>query len=123
MSVCICGHDHNEDAKGVMSEGRGHGRSMGRAAFAAAGGFFVLNSFLLEWFFPEQTFASQISAVIGAIVLAMPIFIAAVRDLCVGRVYMNELVALAILAAFAGGEFREAGIISFFRPGISPVPQ
>ncbi|MBQ7403597.1 MAG: cadmium-translocating P-type ATPase [Lentisphaeria bacterium] len=114
MSVCICGHDHNEDAKGVMSEGRGHGRSMGRAAFAAAGGFFVLNSFLLEWFFPEQTFASQISAVIGAIVLAMPIFIAAVRDLCVGRVYMNELVALAILAAFAGGEFREAGIISFF---------
>ena len=27
---------------------------------------------------------------------------------------MNELVALAILAAFAGQEFREAGIISFF---------
>ncbi|MBQ9770853.1 MAG: cadmium-translocating P-type ATPase [Lentisphaeria bacterium] len=115
MSVCICGHDHTEDAKnGMMSEGRGHGRSMGRATFAAAGGFLVLNSFLLEWFFPEQPFASEVSAVIGAIVLALPIFIAAVRDLCVGRVYMNELVALAILAAFAGQEFREAGIISFF---------
>ena len=116
MSVCICGHDHTEDARNgeLMSEGRGHSRSMGRATFAAAGGFLVLNSFLLEWFFPEQTFASQTSAVIGAVVLALPIFIAAVRDLCVGRVYMNELVALAILAAFAGGEFREAGIISFF---------
>ena len=116
MSVCICGHDHTEDAKkgDLMSEGRGHGRSMGRAAFAAVGGFLVLNSFLLEWFFPEQPFASEVSAVIGAIVLALPIFIAAVRDLCVGRVYMNELVALAILAAFAGQEFREAGIISFF---------
>ena len=116
MSVCICGHDHTQEAKNgeLMSEGRGHGRSMGRAAFAAAGGFLVLNSFLLEWFFPDQSFASQASAVIGAIVLSLPIFIAAVRDLCVGRVYMNELVALAILAAFAGGEFREAGIISFF---------
>lgn len=116
MSVCICGHDHSEDAKNgeMMSEGRGHGRSMGRATFAAAGGFLILNSFLLEWFFPEQPFASEVSAVIGAIVLALPIFIAAVRDLCVGRVYMNELVALAILAAFAGQEFREAGIISFF---------
>ena len=91
MSVCICGHDHTEDARNgeLMSEGRGHSRSMGRATFAAAGGFLVLNSFLLEWFFPEQTFASQTSAVIGAVVLALPIFIAAVRDLCVGRVYMN----------------------------------
>ena len=116
MSVCICGHDHTEEYKAgqPLSEGQGHGRSMGRAAFAAAGGFLVLNSFLLEWFFPEQGCASQTSAVIGAVVLALPIFIAAVRDLCVGRVYMNELVALAILAAFAGGEFREAGIISFF---------
>lgn len=116
MSVCICGHDHTEEAGNgqPMSEGRGHSRSMGRATFAAAGGFLVLNSFLLEWFFPEQSFASQTSAVIGAVVLSLPIFIAAVRDLCVGRVYMNELVALAILAAFAGGEFREAGIISFF---------
>lgn len=116
MSVCICGHDHTEEYRSgqPLSEGQGHGRSMGRAAFAAAGGFLILNSFLLEWFFPEQNFASQTSAVIGAVVLALPIFIAAVRDLCVGRVYMNELVALAILAAFAGGEFREAGIISFF---------
>ena len=40
MSVCVCGHDHTQDAKGdLMSEGRGHSRSMGRATFAAAGGF------------------------------------------------------------------------------------
>ncbi len=122
--MSCCGHDHEHEhthADGKvcicgapLTEGQGHGRSMGKAAFAVTGGFLVLNSFLIEWFFPLQTIASQASAVLGAIVLALPIVWAAIKDLCVGRVYMNELVALAILAAFAGGEFREAGIISFF---------
>ncbi|MFA7230346.1 MAG: cation-translocating P-type ATPase, partial [Victivallaceae bacterium] len=31
-----------------------------------------------------------------------------------GKVYMNELVALAILAALAGGDFQTAGIVAFF---------
>ncbi len=126
---CGCGHDHNEHKHdhehehrpgkvcptcGNMSEGVGHGRSMGKAAFAAAGGVFILNSYLLYWLFPLQQFASELSAVVGAVILALPIVIAAIKDLCQGRVYMNELVALAILAAFTGGDFRTAGIIAFF---------
>ena len=119
---CCCGHDHDhhhEDASicvcgQPMGEGVGHSRSMGRAGFAVAGGFLILNSFLLEWLFPAQEFASELSAVLGAIVLALPIVWAAIKDLCAGRVYMNELVAMALLAAFAGGVFREAGIIAFF---------
>ena len=127
---CCCGHhhdehdhhhdhDHGEDAMicacgQPLTEGSGHGRSMGRASFAAAGGFLILNSFLLEWLFPAQAFASEASAVAGAIVLALPIIWAAIKDLREGRVYMNELVAMALLAAFAGGVFREAGIIAFF---------
>ena len=105
-SICVCGQP--------MGEGVGHSRSMGRAGFAVAGGFLILNSFLLEWLFPDQEFASELSAVLGAIVLALPIVWVAIKDLCAGRVYMNELVAMALLASFAGGVFREAGIIAFF---------
>ena len=123
---CGCGHDHehehehDHDSKyvcptcGNMSDGVGHGRSMGKAAFAAVGGMFILNSYLLYWFFPFQIFASELSAVVGAVILALPIVVAAIKDLLQGRVYMNELVALAILAAFTGGDFRTAGIIAFF---------
>ena len=69
---CCCGHDydhHHEDASicvcgQPMGEGVGHSRSMGRAGFAVAGGFLILNSFLLEWLFPAQEFASELSAVL-----------------------------------------------------------
>ena len=50
---CCCGHDHehehhHEDAAlcvcgQPMTEGVGHGRSMGRTSFAVAGGFLILN--------------------------------------------------------------------------------
>ena len=76
---CCCGHDHehehhHEDAAlcvcgQPMTEGVGHGRSMGRTSFAVAGGFLILNSFILEWIFPRQEFASEISAMLGAVIL------------------------------------------------------
>ena len=87
---------------------------MGRASFAFVGGFLIVNSYLLAWLFPNEVFASQLSAALGAITLALPIVVTAIRDLIEGRVYMNELVALAILAAFASGDFRTAGIVAFF---------
>ena len=87
---------------------------MGRASFAFVGGFLIVNSFLLAWLFPEENFASKLSAALGAVTLALPIVVTAIRDLIEGRVYMNELVALAILAAFASGDFRTAGIVAFF---------
>ena len=87
---------------------------MGRASFAFVGGFLIVNSYLLSLIFPDETFASELSAALGAITLALPIVVTAIRDLIEGRVYMNELVALAILAAFASGDFRTAGIVAFF---------
>ena len=123
-----CGHDHDHaqkpkhnHAKGVtcpvcgnISEGTGHERSMGRLSSALVGGFFVANSFLLQWLFPAQAFAANLSAIVGGVILAMPIIFTAIKDLWRGKVYMNELVALAILSAFAGGDFQTAGIIAFF---------
>lgn len=127
-----CGHDHGRGHVHVhddgdphaatrciscgapIGEGVGHGRSMGRPLFAFVGGFLIVNSFLLELIFPDFTFAARLSAALGAIALALPIVATAIRDLIEGRVYMNELVALAILAAFTSGNFQTAGIIAFF---------
>ena len=118
---CCCGHDHDPDETtrciscgAPIGEGVGHSRSMGRASFAFVGGFLIVNSYLLSWLFPDETFAANLSAAIGAVTLALPIVVTAIRDLIEGRVYMNELVALAILAAFASGDFRTAGIVAFF---------
>ncbi len=99
---------------GNVSEGTGHDRSMGRLSLALIGGLFIVNSFILAWLLPEQRFSAMFSAIIGAFVLACPIIFTAIKDLLRGKVYMNELVALAILAAMAGGDFQTAGIISFF---------
>ena len=107
--TCICGHNHAEEAGGV-----GHDRAMGRICFAIVGGLLTLNSFVLNYLLPEQQFASQMNALFGAFVLAFPIITTAVKDLIRGKVYMNELVALAILAALAAGDFQTAGIIAFF---------
>ncbi len=96
-------------------------RSLTLVAFAVIGGMLTANSFILSYFLPVQTFAATFSALFGAFVLAMPIIYTAVKDLISGKVYMNELVALAILAALAGGNyetagghFQNAGVIAFF---------
>jgi Cd2+/Zn2+-exporting ATPase len=113
------GHKHKH-APGITcptcgdADGHHHDRSMGRLSFAAIGGFFVINSYLLAWFFPALQFSSSLSAVCGAFILAYPIIMTAAKDLMRGKVYMNELVALAILAALAGKDFQTAGIIAFF---------
>lgn len=119
--ACSCGHDHNHEEPtrciscgAPMGEGVGHGRSMGRIGFAVVGGFLIINHYLLNWLMPELGFAASLSAFLGAVILALPIIITAVKDLCEGRVYMNELVALAILAAFTSAEFSTAGLIAFF---------
>ena len=108
-STCICGHDHKAESGGV-----GHDRSMGRVCFALCGGILTANSFILEYFFPSQSFAASMSALFGAFILAFPIVITAIKDLVRGKVYMNELVALAILAALVNANFQTAGIIAFF---------
>ncbi len=115
-----CGHDHEESKGGYCpcghdaEGGTGHDRTMGRLSFAILGGLLTANSFLLEWALPGQEFAAKMSALLGAFILALPIILTAIKDLIKGKVYMNELVALAILAALANGDFQTAGIIAFF---------
>jgi len=106
-SCQFCSHTHSSD-------GVAHSRSLGKFGQAMIGGIFVANSYLLSWFQPDQLLASDISAAIGSLILALPIFIEAVKDLTQGKIQMNELVAIAVLASFAGGDFKSAGLICFF---------
>ncbi|MEA2013603.1 MAG: cation-translocating P-type ATPase [Verrucomicrobiota bacterium] len=100
---CACGNHHNEDKNDTQKQ----------LTRCFIGGIFVLNSFIAS-FFSGTEYISIFSAIIGALYLSFPIMIAAVKDIIKGEVYMNELVTLAILAAFAQQSYQTAGIIAFF---------
>ena len=83
------------------------------------GVIFIANSFLVEWAFEKGSMVAGLSAMVGAIILGWPIVATAVKDLKHGILSINELVAIAVLAAFASGEsqiggYQTAGIIAFF---------
>ena len=57
---------------------------------------------------------ADILALVGALMLGTPLVWHALKCLAHGHMHMDELVALAVLAAIALGEYQEAGIIAFF---------
>jgi Cd2+/Zn2+-exporting ATPase len=75
---------------------------------------FVINAFIVDWFLDSGTSVASVSALIGAVILGYPIVVTAVKDLRVGRLSINELVAIAVLAAFASGDYKTAGVVAFF---------
>jgi len=102
---CGCGHDHEHSTVHLWQ--------------AILGAVFVLNAFVVDWFFDEGRTIGSVSGCLGAIILGYPIVVTAVKDLRKGRLTINELVAIAVLAAFASaafgvGDYKTAGIIAFF---------
>lgn len=91
---------------------------MGRLGAALFGGILVLDSYLAGLLFSARIdqFTMDLFALVGAVILSIPIFWEAGRDLFRGVVGMNELVALALLGAFASGpsNYRTAGAVAFF---------
>ena len=53
-------------------------------------------------------------AIAAALLLGVPLVWQALKDLWYGHMHMNELAALAVVAAFANGEYIEAGAVAFF---------
>lgn len=94
------------------------------------GGMLVIASFIVDLpFVSERIFQldlastldgtsaspySQILALLGTILLGGPLVAHSVQCLLHGHMHMDELVALAVVAAVALGEYQEAGIVSFF---------
>ncbi len=100
-----CGHDHG---------GLQHSHTNMKLWQTLVGLILVLNSFLVEWLSPGMATVGDLSALAGTIVLAYPILLVAFKDLRLGRLSINELVALGVLACAAKGDFRTAGIVAFF---------
>ena len=74
----------------------------------------MLNAFIVDWLFQQGQTVASVSAIIGAIILGYPIVVTAVKDIAKGVLSINELVAIAVLAAFASGDYKTAGIVAFF---------
>jgi Cd2+/Zn2+-exporting ATPase len=78
------------------------------------GSAFVLNAYLGDLWYADNPLVLDVSAAVGALILAAPIFWSALKDLVRGEMHMDELVALAVLAAMSQGDFRTAGVVAFF---------
>ncbi|MGA3163663.1 MAG: cation-translocating P-type ATPase [Verrucomicrobiota bacterium] len=97
---CGCGHDHEHSPVHLWQ--------------AVAGVVFVLNAFIVDWLFVRGNTMASASAFLGSIILIYPIVVTAIKDLRIGRVSINELVAIAVLAAFSSSNYKTAGVVAFF---------
>src|ERR1700722_14217535 len=97
---CGCGHDHSHSVVHLWQ--------------LVLGVVFVFNSYIVDWLFEAGTTLASASAFIGAIILGYPIVLTAIKDLRIGRLSINELVAIAVLAAFASEDYKTAGVVAFF---------
>ena len=76
------------------------------------GGTLVICGLIARFIYDSPAHSSLLGA-LAAILLGTPLVFYAVRDLIHGHNHMNELVALAVLAAMAVGYYLEAGFIAF----------
>src|SRR5215831_11711764 len=106
-------HAHDESCSACGPE-HDHEHAPVRLWQTLLGVVFVVNAFIVDWLFAQGTAVASASAFIGAIVLGYPIVRTAVRDLLAGVLSINELVAIAVLAAFASGDYKTAGVVAFF---------
>ena len=97
---CGCGHDHSHSNVGLR--------------WMLLGLVLVINAFVVDWLFDQGHTIASVSAFFGSIVLGTPIILTAIKDLRRGHLSINELVAIAVLAAFASEDYKTAGIVAFF---------
>ncbi|MBN1975006.1 MAG: cation-translocating P-type ATPase [Sedimentisphaerales bacterium] len=79
-----------------------------------AGGVLLLNYYAAGIIYGKGAFQAELMAMLGAILLGAPIIWHALLCLIYRHSHMDELVALAILAAFVAGEYVTAGVVAFF---------
>ena len=99
-SCASCGHDHEHAPV--------------RLRQTLIGVVFVLNAFIVDWFFEQGRIVDSVSAFLGALILGYPIMWTAIKDIYRGILSINELVAIAVLAAFATSDYKTAGVVAFF---------
>ncbi|MHC1765650.1 MAG: heavy metal translocating P-type ATPase [Verrucomicrobiia bacterium] len=107
------GHDHDHDHE-CGSCGHDHEHTPVRLSQTLIGIIFVINAFFVDWLFEKSTMVASFSAMIGAVILGAPIVWTSFKDIRRGILSINELVGIAVLAAFASGDYKTAGLVAFF---------
>jgi len=81
-----------------------------------AGGVLLLNSIVGKsiFLYGPGSFQAEILALAGAVLLGAPIVWHAIKSLLKKESHMDELVALAIVAAIATQQYVAAGVVAFF---------
>ncbi len=109
-------HEHLHFKEDVTAE-HTHGKQI-RVSMALlgtlAGGVLLINSGIARLFYGSGSFNTELLAMAGAILLGAPIVLHAIKSLIKKQMHMDELVALAIIAAFATQNYVTAGIVAFF---------
>jgi Cd2+/Zn2+-exporting ATPase len=95
-----CGHDHEHTPVRLVQ--------------TVIGLMFVINSYIVDYFFDKGSTLASFSAMLGAIILGYPIVWTSFKDIRRGILSINELVGIAVLAAFASGDYKVAGLVAFF---------
>ncbi len=96
------------------------GRAAAKLIATMLGGVLVAASFLVKPLFSGTAADDSVNmyrdlmAAVGALLLAVPLWAHALKGLATGHMHMDELVALAILAAMATGDYQTAGVVAFF---------
>src|SRR3989441_1065065 len=106
-------HEHTHDET-CSTCGHDHEHAPVRLWQTLVGVVFVLNAFIVDWLFERGQTVASASALIGAVILGYPIVLTAIKDIYRGVLSINELVAIAVLASFASGDYKTAGVVAFF---------
>ncbi len=81
-----------------------------------AGFMLLVSSFIARsrYLYGSGSFQAEFLAMAAAILLGAPIVLHAIKSLIKKEMHMDELVALAVIAAFVTGNYITAGLVAFF---------
>ena len=107
-----------------VADDTGPGRTNVRVVLVLVGGVLLLAALAARVLFPTvepvpgegggENLHAALLAMAAALLLGLPLVVQAVGDLWRGRTQMNELAALAVVAAFVSGMYLTAGAVAFF---------
>ena len=111
-------HEHlhfKEDMTGEPAHGKQIRVSLALLG-TLAGGVLLISSGIAgsKHIYGVGSFQAEFLAMAGAILLGGPIVLHAIKSLLKRQMHMDELVSLAIIAAFAMGKYVTAGAVAFF---------
>jgi len=99
-SCATCGHDHEHAPVRLWQ--------------TLIGIVFVINAFVVDWLFAASHAIASAQRAHRRGHSRLPHRPHRLKDLRRGIMSMNELVAIAVLAACASGEYKTAGVVAFF---------